>query len=99
MTGIERNGVVVPTVGHPGDALNALRYIMDAYEGEPLFVIRGRDRLAIPAIENYGHLTARPEIGPGMTEQVFRHRRRFFTFEHGNGERMKWPEPFPGWVR
>lgn len=98
MNGIERNGIIVPTVGHLGDALNALRYIMDAYEGEPLFVIRGRDRLAIPAIENYGRLTARLE-GPAMTNQVIHHCSRFRTFERMNGERMKWPDPFPGWVR
>lgn len=44
------------TKGDPTRTLTALRYIATAYLGEPLFVVRGRDLLAVPAAAAYLNL-------------------------------------------
>lgn len=44
---------IVWTDGDSERTLTAVRYVVDAHPGEPLFCIRGRDRLAIPAAAFY----------------------------------------------
>ena len=98
MTGqmVNYSGESVPTFGHREDATNALRYIISAYRDEPLFVIRGRDHLAVPTIRNYAELVCGI---PDMDLQVMEHLQRFVGFRVGNPELMKYPDPFPGWPR
>lgn len=86
------------TRGHEADAFNAIRYVRDAHEGEPLFVIRGRDMLAIPAITYYSHLTrVENPHNAGMIPQIDRHRDRFQDWQRGNPQALKHADPFPGW--
>lgn len=86
------------TAGHVDDASNALRYIVHAYPDEPLFVIRGRDRLALHTLETYALLCHTITTVPdGMYEQVMKHRARFVEYAKANPGHMKWPDPYPGW--
>lgn len=53
---LNRNGDQVGFAVTEGDMERtgvALRYIVDAYPDEPLFCIRGRDRIALYAVKSY----------------------------------------------
>lgn len=54
----EQGSSVVWTQGDPDRTGVAFRYIAEAYPEEPLFCIRGRDMLAIPAASAYLGLLA-----------------------------------------
>lgn len=87
------------TQGHEGDMRTALRYVVDAYPNEPLFIIRGRDRLAVPAITGYlalieGH---RGDIVTDMKGQVNDHQVRFVEWAFHNPDKLKYPDAYPGW--
>lgn len=83
---------------HSGDATNALRYIVDAYNEEPLFVVRGRDVFAIPTMHSY--LRAMDEHGLNhMAAQAARHLSRVRGWQNDNARLLKIPDAYPGWQR
>lgn len=85
----------VDTVGHLDDAMGALRYIMDALPDEPLFVIRGRDVLALPVLSAY----VQECNEHGIYEQAYRagkHLERFREWQGGNAKLTHLPDPLPG---
>lgn len=84
------------TDGHGDDATNALRYVVDAYPGEPLFVLRGRDRRAEAVVRYYALLYG---DDPAMSEQVLTHVGRFAEFARGNPDQMKFADAYPGWPK
>jgi len=88
----------VPTDGHGGDTRNALRYIIDAHSDEPLFVIRGRDLLAVPVIAQYSAI-AEEHMLYGMVDQANHHRQRFGQWRDNHPQLLKLPNPYPGWER
>lgn len=90
-------GVVIATPAHREDATNALRYLVDAYPDEPLFVIRGRDKGAASALQRYAINCDAIAETQSMYPQVMMHRERFRAFAVNHPELMKWADPFPGW--
>lgn len=82
------------THGHADDTLNALRYIVDAYPGEPLFVIRGRDRRADTVVRYYALLYT---DDPAMREQALAHALRFREYSQNNPDQMKFADAYPRW--
>lgn len=91
--GPESHGVA-HTEGHEGDAVNAIRYVVDAYPGEPLFVLRGRDIRAERVIRYYAHGYAGD---PEMFRQAHAHADRFMDFARGEPGHMKYADAYPGW--
>lgn len=59
---------IVHTDGDAARTEIALKYIVQAYPGEPLFCIRGRDLLALPALQHYLSMVERNTDGPGTIE-------------------------------
>lgn len=90
--------VDLSTPGHEGDARSALRYITAAHDAEPLFVIRGRDALAFPALQFYRELCEGHGLG-GMARQVAHHAERFQGWQAGYAELTKLPDPYPDWPK
>lgn len=76
------NGHGLPTIGHPRDAMNAMRYIVQAHAGERLVVLRGRDLLAFPSLMGYAELAK----DFGMVDEYSRDRDRFL---YGQASRME----------
>lgn len=85
------------TDGHEVDARNAVRYVTAAYPGEPLFVIRGRDALAVPVLDAYAAECVAHGLNAhnGMAEQVYNHRARFVDWQQDGP--VKLPDPYRGW--
>lgn len=92
------------TDGHVEDAAGALRYIMDAAPDEPLFVIRGRDALAVPVLQEYVNqchkhgLTDlwRDESGrwiDGQARRANEHMDRFQKWQRDNAKLTHLPDP------
>lgn len=82
------------TEGHREDALGALRYIVDAFPGEPLFVIRGRDVLAIPVLQAY--INECHEHGnTGQAYHAGDHFARFVNWQRENAKLTHMPDPSP----
>lgn len=84
----------VYTDGDSDRTLIALRYIADAYPGEPLFAVRGRDLLAIPSASHYLGLTATmlpPACGP-VTEAVLADLAVIQWWQAANLDRLKYPD-------
>lgn len=89
----EETGMCV-TVGHTGDAEGALRYVIDAADGEPLFVIRGRDVLAVPVIRQY--VKEATEHGAyNQAMRANRHLSRFLDWQSANAKLTHMPDPLP----
>lgn len=84
--------------GHTGDAHSAIRYVRNAYRAEPLFVIRGRDALAIPVLAAYEDECARHGLYD-MSSQVAKHAERFREWQRGWSELTKLPDPHPSWPK
>lgn len=84
-------------LGHEADAASAIRYIADAYDGEPLFVIRGRDALAFAVLTAYEGECARHGLH-NMAQQVADHRRRFREWQAAHTPFTKLPDPHTEWT-
>lgn len=97
LTEVKASSVNLITPGHKLDTANAIRYVTHAYPDEPLFVIRGRDALAVPAIEAYMEECARHGLS-AMRSQVLAHRGRFITWQHGHTPLTKLPDVYLGWI-
>lgn len=70
---IDHNGdwSTIYTDGDPSRTVTAARYIAEAYLDEPLFCIRGRDKLAIPTAKFYlSLLHAQPDIVGPVEEHI-----------------------------
>lgn len=80
--------------GHLGDALGALRYIQEAEEGEPIFVIRGRDALAIPVLQAYVDECDNHKLF-GQAGRAAEHLRRFIEWQMDNAKKTHLPDPLP----
>lgn len=92
---IHRVNLNVP--GHETDAASAIRYIADAYHGEPLFVIRGRDALAFAVLGAYEAECERHGLYE-MASQARAHRLRFRAWQVGNAPITKLPDPHTEWT-
>lgn len=84
----------IPTNGHLDDMSGALRYIMDAEEGEPVFVIRGRDALAVPVLKAYMDECVAHQLS-GQSERAYRHYWRFIEWQKENAKKTHLPDPLP----
>lgn len=105
--GNEDGTVGIVTAGHKGDMQGALRYILAAHGGEPLFVIRGRDALAVPVLASYVEECGRhgligycyhPGTGqwvPGQSSRADTHRARFAAWQRDNTKLTRLPDPLP----
>lgn len=82
------------TDGHEDDALGALRYIMDAADGEPLFVLRGRDVLTVPVIKAYID-QCREHGARSQAERAWGHMHRFADWQRDNAKLTHMPDPIP----
>lgn len=84
----------IPTDGDLRDASGALRYIMEAEEGEPLFVIRGRDALAVPTLQAYVDACDNHKLF-GQADRATEHLRRFIEWQGENAKLTHLPDPLP----
>jgi hypothetical protein len=85
-------GIAIP--GHLYDALGALRYITDAEDGEPLFVIRGRDALAVLVLQAYIQECHDHELN-GQAMRAREHLNRFIEWQAENAKKTHLPDPLP----
>lgn len=89
---------ILKVPGHTGDAHSAIRYVRNAYQGEPLFVIRGRDALAIPVLGAYEDECSRHGLYD-MAAQVSCHAERFRKWQAGWTKLTGLPDPHPSWSK
>lgn len=79
---------------HEGDRETTMRFINSAHEGEPLFVIRGRDALAIPVLRAYLEECKRHELW-GQELRADEHLTRFRDWQAQNAKLTHLPDPLP----
>lgn len=91
-----QNGVTVGLASdaHWDDVETALRYIATAESGEPLFVIRGRDALAVPALAHYYGECNRHGLR-SQASRVDDHLGRFHRWQAENAKLTHLPDPIP----
>lgn len=83
----------VYTAGDPDRTQIAVRYVVDAYPGEPLFCIRGRDHLAVPAAIEYEDLARRSiHVSRPVIEAVQADIHALMTWQRANPGLMKYPD-------
>lgn len=82
------------TAANESDVGSARRFILAAYDGEPLFVIRGRDALAIPVLNAYRDECVRHELW-GQNARVADHFARFREWQRRNAKLTHLPDPPP----
>lgn len=87
----------VYTAANPRDAESALRYLVNAHPDEPLFVIRGRDALALPVLTAYAEECGQHHL-TDMQVQVWAHIDRFVAWQRDACVYTKLPDPYPGWA-
>lgn len=81
-------------IGHEGDRESALRFINSAHKDEPLFVIWGRDALAVPVLRAYMEECKQHELW-GQELRVGDHLVRFRDWQRLNAKRTHLPDPLP----
>ncbi len=75
-----------------GDQETVKRFVESAYEGEPLFVIRGRDALAIPVLAAYVRQCEEHQLY-GQGYRVGMHVSRFRDWQARNAKLTHLPDP------
>lgn len=81
------------TDGDPTRTSTAARYITEAYPDEPLFCIRGRDRLAIPTAEFYLRLAYNePQIKRPVIDAILEDLGVFEAWQYSRPEMLKYPD-------
>ncbi len=76
------------TQGDQNDAETALRYVVTALPGEPLFVIRGRDAIATPVLAEYGRRYAEMDAFY-QSDRAFADRERFAAWQTHNAKQTR----------
>lgn len=97
-TSMHVHRVNLDTAAHSDDAANALRYVGAAFLDEPLFVIRGRDALAVPVLGAYLEECNRHRLY-AMARQVDAHAGRFIAWQGAEAKLTRLPDPWPGWPK
>lgn len=90
-------GACATTTGHKQDAISALRYVVNAAVDEPLFVIRGRNAIAVPVIAEY----VKQSMAHGaldMADQSSEHLDRFVKWQTEHAKETHIADPYPGWI-
>lgn len=82
----------IVSAGHPSKVEVTLKYLTYAYPGEPLFCIRGRDRLAIPAITSYLGLTAGLTLHGPVEDAIFKDIATVQEWQDSNSGLLKYPD-------
>lgn len=78
--------------GDPDRISITLKYLIKAYDGEPLFCIRGRDRLAIPCATYYLHLASFSDVDPKVAPAVAEDMDAFAEWQRSNSHLLKYPD-------
>lgn len=80
------------TNGDQARMMTALRYIAEAYSGEPLFVVRGRDMLAVPTATAYAGFASVVELQGPVLDAVFSDIQAIQLWQTANPTLLKYPD-------
>lgn len=87
--------ILAHSSAHAEDAQGAIRYILDAHPGEPLFVIRGRDALAVPVLRRGYMEECRTHSLHDQEQRALRHLVRFIQWQAEFAKLTHLPDPIP----